>query len=1507
MFYAPPVLTSVFPKGLFSSGNYNVTLIGRNFNAVGANDVTEASCRFFINGQYVLGTPVSKTATSLACISPDAQGTFFDSNVQLSLYQGDFFSGSPVVTLDYFPEPTLVSISPQFGTTSGNTFITISGTGLNILGLSSSDGLAKCLFRSNTTYTTSIATAITETSITCATPAWSGAFSGSSLQVEVLVSINGQDFSPSEHVSSPKRIFFTYFKEPQLTSCVPSGGPLDGGTVVTIQGSGMFNLSSLLCRFGESSDMQGFATYISTSNLTCETTESVYSTVNAATVNIFISFNGQNFVNSGLKFTFYPPLTVTGLAVAGGPTSGNTQVAVEGSGFSAIANTNTSVCMFGDTISAVIKVTDSYITCLSPATSSEVSVDVLLAVNGQDFQSVSTGYSYYKQPNITKLEPPGVPCGFNSAVKVVGTNFQALGSNAVPECMLVCSNGVAYLESADVLSDSVMQCSSPVLSVPTSCNLSVSINGLDFTNHLELAFFRQPSIYSVSPMAGLSTYSATENSIAVTGHGFDALGTSSNSVAQCRFGSASTTATVVSNVLVSCEWPQTDSGTLDVAVAINGIDYSTASTTVSFILYDPPVFSSALPQGAPFGISGTIKITGSNFLTFGTLDTTSCQIGTTTIGASRRTNTQIDCPFPASLGSDSESLEVTVSVFGTDHVSAFPDAVTFSRYAIPHFSNISKTSGTPVGGDTVVISGSGMLGTAGASAVKCRFGTFEVSADSATSTTVTCTTPAMTGGIFEVDVSLNLGVSWGSNSTIVPSFYSQCELLSGSLETCVKGGQCGMCSDNVNISNTLSVHFTGDTSHHVTWDAQSGMTRFQVQRLDLNNIAVRTFETEELVPGVGSVAQRGSGNLPYNSVSTYAVLNASLPTNTSSYLDSSVVPGGKYRYRISGRVSNSDPWIQLREYVVVLIKQYSLSWSSVARAGRYLIMRTESSNSSLPTQTLLAEVSSTSYVDTAVIVGRSYSYHVIAEVTECQLCSHLGCPFGSSSGTCHKWSSLEALENPAALGDAISFNATVAAGQTHYYQITPPLSGVRLRVRVDSNANTLVYASKNSVPVPSTALASSRISSPLEIVLKESLVTCSGKVLTTGWFESEVGAYEPSGCDKWTFAVRNNAFSVGTMLQNIWGNELVVTEASSQYQFQFNYDELVFKSFACEDSDADCSAFGLLPLGAASFTTQFGSRVLRLTTSSVESESSTPQVGGLVYKSPLPIAKGFDSYFRFRISKPSTCLAPREVLVFARTEDSRKTNFIIDAMNGTLPPETSQNEVLSLDITTNNGVEYSKLPVSGVTLPLTSLDLLSSECSEDGYGRIGGDGFAFVIRSAATNISALGCNQEGVGYKSNANCTSEIQDFLALQFDAYSNVTMTRSTFTSLEPPAEQNRTKLTFFQHSIVSLFATNTSLPLAQTATSQHHQIEIDDSELHEVHVSYIPPHGAINGTFAVYLDSQLLFNVPMDLSVYLDSLGNGYLGFTASTNDLASENHDIVAWSVCLSQCDSNPIND
>lgn len=107
----------------------------------------------------------------------------------------------------------------------------------------------------------------------------------------------------------------------------PSSGPMRGGTVVTITGSG-FNLrGDLRCRFGgveeeeegassssSSSPSVVYATVISSTAVQCTAPPSSLissSAAAAAVVGLYLSFDGGDFIDTGFTFTYYTEPRIT--------------------------------------------------------------------------------------------------------------------------------------------------------------------------------------------------------------------------------------------------------------------------------------------------------------------------------------------------------------------------------------------------------------------------------------------------------------------------------------------------------------------------------------------------------------------------------------------------------------------------------------------------------------------------------------------------------------------------------------------------------------------------------------------------------------------------------------------------------------------------------------------------------------------------------------------------------------------------------------------------------------------------------------------------------------------------------------------------------------------------------------------------------------------------------------------------------------------------------------------
>ena len=103
--------------------------------------------------------------------------------------------------------------------------------------------------------------------------------------------MNGQQFSSSG-------VAFTYRPAAAVSSVWPVRGASEGGTPVTVVGSG-FSLAAeaegaLRCRFNATSVV---AAYVSESSLVCNTTAS-----SAGYVAVEVSTNGHEYTASGVRF-----------------------------------------------------------------------------------------------------------------------------------------------------------------------------------------------------------------------------------------------------------------------------------------------------------------------------------------------------------------------------------------------------------------------------------------------------------------------------------------------------------------------------------------------------------------------------------------------------------------------------------------------------------------------------------------------------------------------------------------------------------------------------------------------------------------------------------------------------------------------------------------------------------------------------------------------------------------------------------------------------------------------------------------------------------------------------------------------------------------------------------------------------------------------------------------------------------------------------------------------------
>ncbi len=289
------------------------------------------------------------------------------------------------------PAPTVSSISPTSGTTSGGTSVTITGTGF----------LAGATVKIGGTSATGI-TVSSSTSIKATTPSHS-----SGTASVAVTNSDGQSGTLSNG--------YTYTNPaPNVTSISPSSGSTSGSTAVTISGTGF--LSGATVKIGGSSATG--VTLVSSTSITA-TTPSHSSGANSVAVT---NSDGQSgTLTNGYSYTTNtpPPPTVSKISPTSGTTAGGTSITITGTGFLSGAT----VKLGGTSATGVTLVSGTSITAKTPA---HAAGTVSVVVTNSDGQSgtLSNGFSYANPaPKVTAISPNSGATSGGTAVTIAGSNF----------------------------------------------------------------------------------------------------------------------------------------------------------------------------------------------------------------------------------------------------------------------------------------------------------------------------------------------------------------------------------------------------------------------------------------------------------------------------------------------------------------------------------------------------------------------------------------------------------------------------------------------------------------------------------------------------------------------------------------------------------------------------------------------------------------------------------------------------------------------------------------------------------------------------------------------------------------------------------------------------------------------------------------------------------------------------------------------------------------------------
>ncbi len=794
----PPNITGISPPSGGIAGGTNVTLRGTNFT--GATLVT-------FGGLSATALNVVNS-TTITCITPVRSA----GAVGIIVATG----GGPSTTFSsftYVTPPSITDISPLSGSTEGGTNVTITGT--NFAGATSVtfDGLAATSLN-----------VVNSTTITCITPAHTTGVGG------IIVTTPGG--------SSSEVLSFTYITPPNITEISSLSGSTTGGTNMTIRGTNFTGATSVT--FGGLSATS--ISIVDSTTITCVTP----ARTTAGAVGIIVTTGGGP---SGAfsSFTYITPPVISSISQLTGSTAGGTNVTITGTNFTGA----TSVTFDGLAATSLNVVNNTTITCITPARTSAGAVGVIVTTGGGPSGAFSS-FTYITPPVISSISPPTGSIVGGTSVTITGTNFtgatsvtfdglSATSLNVVNSTTITCitpahSDGAvdvivttgggpsAVFSSFTYIIPSSITDISP-LSGPNIGGTSVTITGTNFTGATAVTFggiaatslnivdsttitcitpavssdgavgvvvttgggpsasfssftySTSPVISSISPSSGGIAGGA---SVTITGINF----TGATSVT--FDGIAATTINVVNSTTITCITPaRTSAGAVGIVVSTAG---GSSAEFSSYTYITPPVISSILSASGSTAGGNTVTITGTHFT--GATSVTFDGIAATSLNVVN--STTITCVTPARTTAGAVGIIVT-TVGGTSDTFS-----SFTYITPPNITDISSSSGSTLGGNTVTITGTNFTG-----ATSVTFdGLAATSLNVVNSTTITCITPARTSaGTVDVIVTTGGGPStaYSQFTYITPPNITSISQLTGS----TTGGT------SVTITGT---NFTGATS-----------------------------------------------------------------------------------------------------------------------------------------------------------------------------------------------------------------------------------------------------------------------------------------------------------------------------------------------------------------------------------------------------------------------------------------------------------------------------------------------------------------------------------------------------------------------------------------------------------------------------------------------------------------------------------------------------------------------
>lgn len=477
----------------------------------------------------------------------------------------------------YTGGPVITNISPAFGPPSGGNTVIITGTGFS----TGFQAPTAVMFGGNA----ASFQAQGDTTIIATAPP------GAGLQkVQVIHPIGG----PSSTATTASN--YTYNSGPLINSISPGVGPVVGGTVVTITGSGF--QPGAVVKFGAIP-----ATFVIVDGAT-----QIRATAPAAsgTVQITVEVAGVPSPQTPAAQFSYAGPSVTAVSPIAGPLAGGTTVIITGTNFSL-----PSTVYLGATTVPNTYISPTQLSIVTPAVTASAELHITVqSLSGRSAESPADVFTYTNGPIVDAVNPNTGPTSGGSIVVVTGKNFTP---------GVVVRFGDVVVDSMNVNNATQLTVLSPPSATASAVDVRVTKAG-DVSPAGPQSKFTYtssaPTVASLAPNSG-TTFGAT--AVTITGVGFSGA----SCPGSVKFGTIQAqTCTVINDTVITTVSPPNVAGPTVVTVTTpNGTSEIVQNYTYTRPDGAAPGDPTTPPAPGPGGTAAYILSQRWTLLTWGGKDT----------------------------------------------------------------------------------------------------------------------------------------------------------------------------------------------------------------------------------------------------------------------------------------------------------------------------------------------------------------------------------------------------------------------------------------------------------------------------------------------------------------------------------------------------------------------------------------------------------------------------------------------------------------------------------------------------------------------------------------------------------------------------------------------------------------------------------------------------------------------------------------------------------------------